>query len=115
MDPKILEENAISLYDMRKEIKKIKKRDTELSIRAGKTEEYINQFAILKDPDALEKEITELNLPRLKEMHIKKILDLLPTSVEELKLILQGYALTLSKENIQKIVSTIQKYHTEQQ
>jgi DNA-directed RNA polymerase subunit F len=112
MNPKVQEETPISIYDLQKEIKKIKKRDAELSIRAGKTEEYINQFTTLKvsDADALEKDLMGLDIPRFKESHVKKILDLLPESVDELKVILQGYTLTISKENMEKVVKTVQKY-----
>jgi DNA-directed RNA polymerase subunit F len=115
MDPKIQEDMPVSIYDVKKELKKIKKRDTELSIRATKTDEYVNQFALLKDKDAeeLEKEITDMNIPRLKDMHVKKIVDLYPDSVEELKVILQGYALTISKENMQKIITSVKKYQPE--
>lgn len=112
MNPKILEEAPISVYDLKKEIKKIAKRDTELSIRTGKTEEYINQFATLKDKDAedLEKELISFEIPRFKEVHIKKIIDTMPESVEELKVILQGYTLTVTKENMQKIISAVTKH-----
>jgi len=111
MNPRIQEETPISIYDLRKEMKIIKKRDEELALRAGKVEEYINHFAILKDSDAasLEKEITDLEIPRLKDVHIKKILDLLPVSVEELKVILHGYTLTVSKENMQKVIDAVKK------
>ena len=112
MNPKIQEEMPISVYDLKKELKSIKKRDTELSIRSNKTEEYINQFVVLKDKDAdeLKQKLNELNIPRLKEAHVNKILDLLPASVEELKVIIQGYTLTVSKDNMQKIISVVKKY-----
>lgn len=112
MNPKIVEEKPISIYDLKDEIKKIQKRDNQLSIRSGKTEEYINQFATLKETDAesLEKELSKMEIPRLKDLHIKKIIDTLPMSVEELKVVMQGYALTLTKENMQKIVSAIEKH-----
>ena len=112
MNPKIIEEVPLSMYDLKKEIKKIQKRDAELSIRTAKTDEYLNNFLVLKqsDAEALEKEIAEMNIPRLKELHIKKIVDILPESVEELKVVFQGYALTISKENMQKIVSAVKKY-----
>jgi len=116
MNPKIQEEQPINIYDLKKEISKIKKRSKELGIRTGKTEEYLNQFTEIKltEAVALEKDINKLNVPRLKDLHIKKIIDTLPSSVEELKLILQGYTLTVNKENIQKIVTTVKKYLPEQ-
>src|SRR3989344_1264981 len=112
MKPKMQEEVPISIYDLKKEMTKIKKRDEELSVRAAKTEEYLNNFVIIKpkDAEALEEELLKLEVPRLKEVHVKKILDLLPASVEELKVILQGYTLTVNKENMEKMISTLKKY-----
>ena len=109
---KILEEKSITIAELRDHLKKIKKRDEELSVRAAKTEEYLNNFVILKpkDAEALEEELLKLEVPRLKEVHVKKILDLLPASVEELKVILQGYTLTVNKENMEKMISTLKKY-----
>ena len=111
MNPKIQEEIPISIYELQKEIKKIKKRDSELSVRSGKTEEYLNQFTFIKQKDVeeLEKNIIKLEVPRLKDYHIKKILDTLPKSLAELKIVFQGYTLTISKENMQKIVTAVKK------
>lgn len=116
MNPKIQEQIPISIYDLKKEVAKIKKRNKELSIRTNKTEDYINQYTVLKqsEADSLEKDLIKLNIPRLKEKHMKKLLDVLPASVEELKVIFSGYTLTVNKENQQKIASTIKKYIPEQ-
>ena len=116
MNPKIQEQMPISIYDLKKELTKIKKRSKELSIRTGKTEEYINQYTMLKqtEADSLEKDLLKLNIPRLKEQHIKKLLDVLPASIEELKVIFSGYTLTVNKENQQKIVNVVKKYLPEQ-
>ena len=112
MNPTIQEETPISVYDLQKELKAIKKRNEELGLRSTKTQEYIDQFTPLKEKEAeeLEKKITELNVPRLKDVHVKKIVELLPASVEELKVIVQGYTLTVTKDNMQKIISEIEKY-----
>jgi DNA-directed RNA polymerase subunit F len=111
MNPKIQEENPISIYDLKKELTKIKKRDEELALRATKTEEYLNAFVVLKQKDAesLKNALTELEIPRLKDHHIIKIIDVLPESEEELKIVLQGYTLTVNKDNMKKIVDEIKK------
>jgi DNA-directed RNA polymerase subunit F len=116
MNPEVQEEQPISIYDLKREVSKIKRREDELGLRTGKTEEYLNQFVVLKlkDADALEQDIIKLDIPRLKDYHIKKILDLLPATVEELKVVLQGYTLTVTKENMAKIVKAIQKYLPEE-
>jgi DNA-directed RNA polymerase subunit F len=114
MNPKVIEEVPISIYDLKKEVAKIQKRDTTLSLRAAKTEEYLNNFATMKPKDAesLEEEIRKLDIPRFKDQHIKKLVDTIPESIEEVKVILQGYALTVSKENMQKIVEAIAKHNS---
>lgn len=106
---KIVKENPITMVELKEEIEKIKKRDKEPNLRVQKTEEYINLFAHLKPEKEkeLKEKITKLDIPRLKEEHIKKIIDILPIDIEDLKSLLQGYTITVSKENIQKIVEVI--------
>ena len=112
MNPKILSEEPITMVQIREELKKIKKRDKELNFNANKTFDYLNELTSFKeeDFDKIIKEINKLEIPRLKEQHIYKIIDLVPESVEELKVILQGYTITISKENMQSIVDVVKKY-----
>lgn len=108
--PTILNETPMSLSEVRTELDKIKKRDSELGFRAGKTEDYLNQFAQLSDKQAgeLGKKIEALKIPRLKDIHIKKIVSLLPKTVEGLKLILQGYTITVKDEAVKKIIKVLE-------
>lgn len=110
--PNIIEEKPLPMYELKSEIGKIKKRDGELNFRSGKTEEYLNVFVELgprKGKEFLD-EIQALEIPRLKEEHIYKIIDVMPTDVESLKLLLHGYTLSVSKENMKKIVDVVKKY-----
>ncbi len=110
--PTILEENPIPMYEVKSELSKIKKRDGELNFRGQKTEEYLNVFVKLgpKKGKELVDEINTLGIPRLKEEHIYKIVDIMPKDVEGLKLVLHGYTLSVSKENMKKIVDVLKKY-----
>ncbi|MBW3019966.1 hypothetical protein KY334_01610 [Candidatus Woesearchaeota archaeon] len=112
MKPKIIEEKPMSMVEVKSELQKIKKRDEELNFRANKTEEYFNSFMTLsaKDGAELKEKLTALDVPRLKEQHIIKIIDTLPTSEDELKMILQGYTITINKENADKIVKSVSEY-----
>ena len=47
-------------------------------------------------------------IPRLKEIHIKKIVSLLPKTIEGLKLILQGYTITVKDEAVKKILKVLE-------
>jgi len=106
--PDILKETPISMAEVKEEIEKIKKRDKELAFRTARTEEYLNFFAN-KDSLKIIDNLKKLKLTRLKEEHIIKIADLMPTSVDDLKIILQGYVITLTKDNMQKIIDEVNK------
>lgn len=109
-DTKIVSETAISVYQLKKELERIRKRDNELNFRASRTEEYLNQIATLKNSEELFEKIASLNIPRLREQYIHKIIDIDPTTVNELKVILQSYTITISNESIKKIVDTINEF-----
>ena len=106
-DTQIISEVPISIYHLKKELEKIRKRDGELNFRANKTEEYLNQIAVAKNADELFAQIAKLNIPRLKESHIHKIVDIMPTTAGDLKTVLQGYTITLNSESMKKIVDSV--------
>lgn len=104
-----MNEEPISMVDLKEELKTIKKRDTELNFRSAKTEEYLNQFVEIDKKDAveIEKKIEDLNIPRFKPDLIKKIVDILPVTTEEVKIVLQGYTISVTKENMKKIADVV--------
>lgn len=108
----IVEKTPIGLVELKKELNAIKKRDEELNFRAQRTEEYVNELARLtqKDTDSLLKKLRELELPRLKEEHIVKIADVLPQNEAHLKVLLSGYTLTVSAENMKKIIAVTNEF-----
>ena len=109
MKTTIVSEEAISIYDLKAELDRIQTRDTELGFRANKTQEYLNSFAKLDVSKAMElkKKIEELGIPRMKQEHICKLLDVLPTDSEDVKLALNSYSVTLTNENAAKIADVI--------
>jgi DNA-directed RNA polymerase subunit F len=52
--PEIIKETALTMSELRDEIEKIKKKSEKLNFRAEKTEEYLNQFAILDSKKSAE-------------------------------------------------------------
>lgn len=110
--PKILGEQPISMVELKQELEEIKKRDKELGFRSQKTEEYLNQFCKLDDKQAedLKKKLEGLDITRLKESAMLKIIDLLPTNIDELKTILQGYIVTINKKDMESIIEVTSKF-----
>ncbi len=109
-DVQIISENPMNIHQLKKELEKIKKRDGELNFRANKTEEYLSQIATLKNADELFDRIMKLGIPRLKEQHVHKIIDIAPATVNELKVLLQAYTITVNNESMKKIVDTINEF-----
>lgn len=107
--PQITDENTITLSDLKGRLDVIQERDEELSFRAGKTMDHLNHLELVDENQREEifEKLESLNVPRLKPQHIHKIIDLMPSSVKELNLILSGYTLTVNKEYQQKIVDAL--------
>ena len=110
MKNEVLEEVPLSMSQLKDELAKVKKRDKELNFRSGKTEEYLGQVIKQKNLEDLFKKLTALDIPRLKEQHIQKIIDILPISVDSLKIILQAYTLTVNNANLKKIVEAVNAF-----
>ena len=104
-----ISEAPVSMSEVKDILEKTKERDTILNFRAQKTLDYLQQNARLstKKHKELAEAIAKLEVPRLKEQHIVKLCDVLPLSADDVKLVLQGYNVTITKENQQKIAETV--------
>jgi len=111
MKPKILEEKPVNLVNVKASLEKIHKRDGELSYRANKTLEYLQQVVKITSKQAkeLNEALENLKVPRLREQHIQKLIGILPSTPKDVKVALQGYIITISQENLKKIAETIAK------
>ena len=108
-DIKVISETPMNLAEVRAELVKIKKRDTELNFRAGKCEDYLNNVCPLSsaDADKLKSALEKLDISRLKPEHIAKIIDILPATIEDVKIVFQGYTISVSQEGMKKIAEAV--------
>ena len=106
----IINEKPISLSELKVKVAEIKKRDKELTFRGNKTEEYLNKISKFKKYEELKKELEKLDIPRLKERQIVKIIDILPTDIDSLRTVLIGENLIIKQEDLAKIVDVVKKY-----
>ncbi len=107
-----ISESSIALADVKHIIAQIEKRDTELNYRSAKVKEFLDSFDALSiaKKEQLKKKITDLNLVRIKEEHILKIIDFLPTTANDLKVVLQAYPLSLPKKDMDSIVEVVKEF-----
>lgn len=109
-DTQLISEIPIDIYNLKSELERIKARDKELNFRSNRVEEYLHQVAVHKNANELFEKLSKLNIPRLKEQHIHKIIDIAPTTVNELKVVLQGYTITVNNDMMKKIVDAINEF-----
>jgi len=110
-DLKIISEKPISIVDIKEKLKSIKKRDGDLGTKAAKSFEYLQTFAHLekKKADDLASKIAELNIPRLRDRHIVKIIDMMPQDLDSLKVIFTGDNITIKPEDLKRILDVIKE------
>jgi DNA-directed RNA polymerase subunit F len=108
----IVSETPVLMAEVRERLEQIKEKSGELNFRAAKTMEHMEQFASLKKKKAEEllAELKKLDVPRLREQHLIKLVDLLPVTENDVKVVLQSFAVSVTQENLKKIAETIAPY-----
>ena len=107
------EAKPVSLSEVKNILKKVEKERKELLYEQKVALEHANKFARLpaKKTEDLIKELTKLEF--LQEIHAYKIADLLPTTEDDVKTIFAKERITLSENNIKKILEIVKKYSVE--
>lgn len=107
-----LSEEPISMAEIKEIIGRTKKERKQLNFRETKTAEYINTFCKInmKEANEMKNAFAALNITRLKERHIIKIMDILPIDIETLKIIFTGEDTTIKTEDLNKIIEITKKY-----
>ena len=109
-DFELVEEKWISQSEAKKILKNIKKKD--MTPEQKMATEYLNKAKSLSVSDAekLREELNELSMRKLKEELIAQVVDLLPKSAEELKVIVSGSKISFSSKDLEAIMKVVSKY-----
>lgn len=107
--PQFVSETPLALAEVKAILHDAEKRDGSLNFLSNKAKEQQELFVTLSKAkkDELYSKLSSLNLTRLKEEHYCKIIDFLPQDLEELKVLLQSYPLSLSKKDQESIVAAV--------
>lgn len=105
----VVSESATNAAEVKKILEETKEKEKELGFRAQRCLDHLESIGTISQKKAkeLENALAKLEIPRMKDQHIHKLIDVLPKTPEDVKLILQGYALTVTNENCKKIADTI--------
>ncbi|MBI4139845.1 hypothetical protein HY483_02700 [Candidatus Woesearchaeota archaeon] len=87
------------------------KSSEELNFRASRTEEYASNVSkiSLVDLKELFSDLEKLNVPRLKREALVKIADTLPSSDDDVKLVLSSFGIPVAKEHLTAISDVVKK------
>ena len=109
--PEIVSEVGIDMYEVLRELKSVEKKYGDLGFRAEKTKEYITDIRQLTDKRAKEvrEAIIALEIPRVKDEHIAKIIDILPTSLEDIKNLVSSFNITVKDEYLKKVLDILKE------
>ncbi len=110
--PQFIEEQPVPLAEVKGILSAVEKRDTELNYRSNKVKEFLENFPSLsaEKKKELHEKLLGLNLTRLKEEHIVKIIDFLPKTLTELKVVLQAYPLTIPKKDQESTLAVVKDF-----
>ncbi|HLC57201.1 MAG TPA: hypothetical protein VJH95_01370 [Candidatus Nanoarchaeia archaeon] len=105
----IINEVPLSMVEAREMLKELKGQEKELPVRLNKTMEYLAQYtkADMKKVNELKEKLNKLEIARLRERHIIKIIDIMPKELDGLRLIFSGENVTLKQEDLQKILDAL--------
>ncbi|MBS3151113.1 hypothetical protein J4443_01905 [Candidatus Woesearchaeota archaeon] len=109
---KLIQEAPISLSELKEKLSEIETRDKELSFRANKVKDHLNKLVRLdkKSASELKEKLISLDVPRLKDRQIIKIVDILPEDLEDLRAVFTGEVTTITQENMEKIVGAVKPF-----
>jgi len=104
---KILEEKPLTLA----EVKEILSKNNNLLPKGIKTLAYLKSIPLVKEKkiEEIKEKINGLGLTRLKDKHIVKLIDIMPTDMDSIKVIL-SQDITLKQEDLQKILDILKSY-----
>jgi DNA-directed RNA polymerase subunit F len=107
--PQFVSETPLALVEVKSMLHSAEQRDGSLNFLSNKAKEHQDLFITLpaKKREELYAKLTGLNLTRLKEEHYCKIIDFLPQNLDELKVILQSYPLSLPKKDQESLVAAV--------
>ncbi|MEM2932807.1 MAG: RNA polymerase Rpb4 family protein [Candidatus Pacearchaeota archaeon] len=106
---KIIKKTPISLAEVKEILAKEKKEENK---KVEQVLDYVNKFAKLSAENArkLMEELKTLQIVKLDEEYIVKIVDILPEDADDVRKIFVGSSISLNQDEIQKILEIVAKY-----
>ncbi len=105
LEIEVIEQKPVTIAELKGLVENVKKE--EQNFRMQKVSEYINGIAARKEQKEIYKKLEGLEISKLRDRHIVKIIDLMPDNADSLKAIFAGEVTSLKQDEIQKILEAI--------
>lgn len=111
-NPTVLSSEPLTLADVKLAVENIEARNPELGLLTQKTKEYCDAFCTMtvEQKNEVHEALRSLEITRLRDEHLFKIIDFMPKTEEELRVVMQSYPITLSKSDKDNIVAKIKEF-----
>ena len=106
-DIDVIEQKPITMAELKAKLDQIKKDRGELNFRAERVHAHLSEFVAKRKTDEIYQKLSALDIIKLRDRHIVKILDVMPEDAESVKILFSGETTSLKQEEIQKIVEIV--------
>ena len=105
----VIEEKPITMVELKEKLEKLKNESEKLNFRSQKTLDYLERFVKLKlkNVSEIRNKLSGLDILRMKEKHIAKIVDLNPKDIDALRTILANENIATKTEDLNKILECL--------
>lgn len=109
---KVIDEAVVSPAFVRETLEKVKE-SSDLNFKSLKLLEYLNRTVTLSvdDTKKMIQKLKDLDLVRLSDKHIIKIIEILPPSKDVLRNVLTSLNTTLPDEEVEKIMEVVNEFN----
>lgn len=111
-DIQVINEKPLSIIEVKEMLNDLKKKNGELNERATKTKEHIDSVVNLSKKEAAElrEKIIKLNIPRFKDRHIDKLIEIMPADMDSIRVLFSGESIALNPDDIKQIIAIMKDY-----
>lgn len=106
---KVKEEKFVSWAEARKVLEK-KSKDKELGYEQKNALEFLRKFSKLTEKKAEEMSAELQKIGRLKDKHIIQIMDMMPSSEDDIKALFSHEVISLTDDERKKVLSIVKKF-----
>jgi len=106
----IVNEVPLTLVEVKEKLQELKGKEKELPLRLNKTMEYLKTFSSRKESKHVtefQQKLQGLDISRLRDRHIVKILDIMPKDLDSLRAIFSSENVTLKQDDLKKILDIL--------